>query len=102
MKKSRIPLLEIYKSDTPPNSVSLALHSLQELQIGMIKALATLSENDYDLHPLSELKRESISKKLDEVRYYLSKEVESVGDLIFSLKESVVNWEISPSTARDL
>ncbi|MFM7084065.1 MAG: hypothetical protein ACKOW3_03535 [Hyphomicrobium sp.] len=78
-------------SDDHPNTVSLALHSLMQLQIDMIKAISVISDENYVLHPLRERKNQSISKKLYEIKDYLEKEMENVSDIIFSLKEVIVS-----------
>ena len=82
---------ETVHSDSAPNTVSLILRSLLDIQVSMIKTAALIADENYHLSPLSETKDKVISKKLKEIKSHLDKEMENISDLIFSLKEVVVS-----------
>lgn len=91
MKEHQNNLLEASELKEHPNTVSLTLRFLLEIQVNMIKTISIVSDEDFYIHPLSETKKDSISKKLNEIKIYLEKEMESVSDLIFALREAVVS-----------
>lgn len=91
-KYFKINLVETqFSSQT--NTVSLTLQALQGIQVQMLKTLHTVFNENNDLNLLSDIKRKSVLKKLEEIKDYLEKEEENVSDLIFSLKEAIISEE---------
>lgn len=89
--RNRIISSEALHSEDNPNTVSLILRSLLDIQVAMIKTAGIIADENYNLYPLSETKNKVIGKQLNEIKCHLDKEMENISDLIFSLKEVIVS-----------